>query len=276
MFKHKQSTLALICLIFCGAFIFARPLFHGRPPVTTGRIAEGDRTFGSDSRMLTVHYHQRRPYYMKDAGRVHGLCADVVNRAFTNAGIPYRWQETPAKRQLPLLEANRKRECLVGWFKNPSREAYAKFSIPIYRDKPTIALARKDNPRINSGDSLEKIFADHLLKLLRKDGYAYGEFIDRKIAAFNPRQVVTTADNMGMLQMIRSWRADYFFIAEEEAASLVSLSGLPSATFKFISFSHMPEGNRRYILYSRKVEDSIIEKIDDAVRAIHGARPKEG
>lgn len=198
---------------------------------------------------------------------VYGLCADPAKAAFEKAGVSLHWQKTPAKRQLDILKANTSKDCLLGWFKNPAREEFAKFSLCIYQDKPTIALARSDNAKIVSGISLEGILSNPELMLLRKNGYSYGQFVDTKISELHPKQEITHAENMGMIKMIHSKRADYFFISEEEAKELTTSSGLPQADFKFIRFSNMPNGNKRYLLFSKKVNDEVIEAINVAIRS---------
>jgi hypothetical protein len=65
--------------------------------------------------------------------------------------------------------------------------------------------------------------------------------------------------------MLHTRRVDYFFIAEEEAHVLLSHSGLPASDFKTITFSDMPGGNCRYILFSRRVEASTIDRLDRVI-----------
>jgi hypothetical protein len=153
----------------------------------------------------------------------------------------------------------------VGWFKNPDREKYAVYSSAIYRDKPMIALARADNPRLVSGRDLAQTLDDPGVILLRKDGYSYGRFIDEMILKHEPRQEMTTAENIGMLKIVYDGLADYFFISQEEAVELVQTSGLLTDNFKFIRFSDMPGGNQRYLLFSQTTDKAIIDRIDTAI-----------
>ena len=86
------------------------------------------------------------------------------------------------------------------------------------------------------------------------------------IIKYKPREVLTTADNLSMLKMIHSLRADYFFIAHEEAEQLIAESPFKLSDFKYINFSNMPEGNKRFIICTQKVPDSIIAKLNRAIR----------
>jgi ABC-type amino acid transport substrate-binding protein len=214
---------------------------------------------------ITIHYHERHPYYVSHGKSVGGIVGDRINFVFNQAGIPLAWQQTPAIRQLDIIKKNARREGAAGWFRTPEREAFAKFSRPIYRDRPTIAIVRADQQSIRSGGTLGDTLSNRQLVLLRKDGYSYGGFIDRQLETYKPSQLVTSADNQGMLRMLHARRVDYFFIAEEEAHGLLSHSGLPASDFKTITFTDMPGGNRRYILFSRRVESSTIDRLDRVI-----------
>ncbi len=213
-----------------------------------------------------MHYHERPPYYITGSLDVYGLCVDPVKFAFKKAGIALSWEKTPANRQLDIIRSNRSNDCIIGWFKNIEREKYARFSHYIYQDLPAIALARSDNNNILSNQTLEEILSNPDLVLLKKRGYSYGNFIDTKISKLNPNQVITSAKNIGMLEMIYSKRADYFFISKEEALNLTVSSGLSDRLFKFIHFSDMPQGNKRYLLFSHKVDEQVIEKINTTLK----------
>jgi polar amino acid transport system substrate-binding protein len=269
MSKYKSILITGLCLavvitvLYGRAFIFRNPPPSSHQPSLIKQPAEN---------VITMHYHERAPYYVTGPYGVYGLCADPAKLVLMKAGIPFRWQKTPAKRQLNIIKSNKMRECLLGWFKTPKREKFAKYTQHIYQDKPSIALARADNKQIISGRPLEETFSNPNLILLRKDSYSYGQFVDEKIAELNPKHEITADENIGMLRMIHSKRADYFFVAEEEAEELIVSSGLPKSDFKYVRFSNMPKGNKRYILFSKKVEDEVIEKINAAIKIyVHGS-----
>ena len=178
----------------------------------------------------------------------------------------FRWEKTPAKRQLNILKENRSRACLIGWFKNLEREKFARYSHPIYRDKSFIALGRADNPQLISNGALDATLLNSGLVLLRKNGYSYGKLLDTMILKLGPRQKMTSAENIGMLKIIHSGGADYFFISEEEAMQLILTSGLLKTDFKTIRFSNMPGGNKRYLLFSKQVENQVIDQINSAIK----------
>lgn len=215
---------------------------------------------------IVVYYHERRPYYVTTPNQVHGLIADRVNWVFKDAGIPFVWRKIPAKRQLEIIRNNEQRACAVGWFKTPEREAFGNFTLPIFFDNPTMAIARADNDQIRSGDSLARTLSNRRLRLLRKDGYSYGRFIDDGIQEHAPREMVTTAENLSMVKMIHTHRADYFFISKEEAEDVILCSDLPRKDFKVVRFSDMPQGNKRYLICSRKIEEMTLLQLNRAIK----------
>lgn len=263
--KYRSTFIPILCLILAVLVLYGKTFIpHSR---ISPSLASPSSSLPLDD-IITLHYHERPPYYVTGPLGVYGLCADPAKRAFKNADIQFQWEKTPARRQLDILKGNNSKDCLLGWFRNPEREQFAKFSIPIYQDKPSIALALADNPRLHFNDSLEVIFRNPELVLLRKNGYSYGEFIDARINELNPRQLMTTAENIGMLKMIHSGRADYFFISEEEAMELISSSGLLQTDFALLRFANIPKGNNRYLLFSQRVEDRVIERINKALEEI--------
>jgi polar amino acid transport system substrate-binding protein len=198
-------------------------------------------------------------------GSVIGLTANPANTAFEKAKVSYMWQRTPSKRQMLILQSNDGRDCLVGWFKNPEREKFAKFTNAIYQDKPTIALALANNNQIKSGVTVESVLGNKELLLLVKDGYSYGDFVDDLITKINQNYKAVTTENIEMFKMLQLGRVDYFFIAEEEAEYLIHENGVSRDEVYFVRFNNMPPGNKRYILCSQNVEDEVISKLNAAI-----------
>jgi len=215
---------------------------------------------------LTVYYLERVPYFYTFEDGVRGLVVDRVKLVFEKAEIPIKWKLLPAKRHMKFLKANKEKFCTIGWYKNDKRMKFAKYSEYIYQNKTRIALAKADNDKIRSGLTLDDVFLNTQLSLIVKDGYSYGSFIDKKIAKYNPVRQKVTVENISMIRMIHKGRADYFFTSEEEADILIPETGFKRDDFQYVKFSNMPAGLKRYILYSKKVENDIILKVDEAIR----------
>ena len=219
----------------------------------------------SDDAVITLHYNERPPYLITTGDGVGGLTGEPTTRVFTASGIAYRWEQTPSKRQIYLLQQNAGQDCLVGWFKNTEREGFAQYTLPVYRDEPQVALARADNDTISSGHAVVEAFSDPNLVLLVKDGYSYGDYLDRQIRDLNPVRTITTIENSGMLRMIAAGHADYFFIAPEEVDGLLASSEFDGHDFKAVHFTDIVSGEERYILCSRQVDPAIIERLNRSI-----------
>lgn len=216
--------------------------------------------------IIQLLFNERPPYMMSDGeGNVIGLTADVANYAFKMANINFVWVEMPSQRQLTMLSENKNEIAALGWFKNPDREKFAKYSIPIYQDRQISLLARKGNKQLSSYDSLDSFFADKSINLLIKDGYSYGSFIDEKLHKSQLIQQKTVGESIAMIRMIDAGRADCMFISPEEASVAIKTSGVKESSLELITFNDMPVGENRYIIYSQNVNDSTISQINNYI-----------
>jgi polar amino acid transport system substrate-binding protein len=214
---------------------------------------------------ILLDYNDRPPYLVPAAdGSATGLTATPAANAFKAAGIPVVWVKLPTNRQLLNLKRNSEMECAIGWFKNPEREQFARFTKAIYRDLPTMALAN-NGFNVKKGMRLEDVLAIKGVRVLAKDNYSYGPFIDGLLAKFKPVVIRTTSENSVMVEMIRANRADFMFVAEEEAKYLAEEAGASVKEFQMIKFSDMPMGEKRYIMCSKQVPDEIINKLNNAI-----------
>jgi len=216
---------------------------------------------------IQLYYYERIPYAVADnQGGVRGLTATPAAEAFKKAGIPFRWKAMPFKRQLVTIKHNKKRACGVGWFKNPEREAFARYTDAIYQDKPAITISRNGNVAIKQHRILQNLLKDKNVKLLVKDGFSYGAYIDGLIDKYDPAVVVATSTNIQMLQMLLAGRADYFFTSEEEAEHMIKSAGYSVSQFQLQHYSDMPPGNHRYITCSPQVSPETIDLLNRALK----------
>lgn len=210
---------------------------------------------------ITLHYHERPPYSFTTDEGVKGILIEPVEAAFKRAGIAYVWNKTPSSRQLKIIQDNRGRDGILGWFRNPEREKFGLFSQYIYQDSPYIAICRADNEKIGLSISVDELLSNKELLLDVKIGYSYGWFLDEKIDSFHPERDMVTTENLQILQKIHLGRGDYFFIAPEEADILIEESGLPRSDFRYISFPEMPPGEKRYIIFSFNVKSEEVARL---------------
>ena len=209
-----------------------------------------------------VFFVERFPYHYRDGSTIKGLIATPADYAFKKSGFSYKWHEMPAIRQMVLLKENRQKIVMVGWFKNPEREQFAKFSVPVYQDKPNGFLFKKENERIRRIRSFYDLFSDKSLVLLIKEGYSYGQGIDNAIKKYGTRTFKTTVDNVGMVRMIDAGRCDYMVTAREETDYMIKEAGLDYSSLTVTTYPDAPRTEMRYLLFSKMVSDEEIQELN--------------
>ncbi len=207
-----------------------------------------------------------RPPYMIDGGdgSFGGLTVDLSAEVMKEAKLDFRWHKFSAKRILELVRENAIYGCGVGWFKTTEREQFAKFSKPVYRDKPQLALAPKKFA-LGGDITLVKLLSTRSTRILVKEGFSYGA-LDPLLKKYHPTLIVTPVEVVQMVQMIKANRADITFLPEEEANYLLEQAGFRIDDFNLIRFPDMPRGETRHLMCGKNVPDSVMQKINAAIR----------
>lgn len=216
---------------------------------------------------INLHYVQRPPYMMASTNGLTGLTGGAAAQAFKAAAIPFELKETPFVRQLRMLETNSGQDCMIGMFKTPQRESFARFTKPIYRDKMQIILTAQSNAhRFEGLRTLEDVFKDKSLLLLAKLGYSYGDAMDTRVAELAPTTRKTTDENLLMVKAIKLHMADYMIMAPEEANQAILAAGFKDSEFAQIKVENMPPTEFRHIMCSKSVPDEVIKRLNAAIR----------
>lgn len=261
--RPRQSWLwvALTIATIAGG-IFLTRLWTFSPQVMgerVQRVSEAEDAFD-----LRAHYHHRPPYYAETPEGVTGLCATPVARALEAAGISFHWTKTPPKRQLHLLRQNPAQDCIVGWYKTSEREKFARYSTVIYQDKPGIAMVRSGDKRIPEVCTVAELLSLPDIIMLSRSGYSYGALVDSALARINPRRIASGVDSSELLSILYTRRADFIFIAPEEADYLLERTELPRHAFRHLTLTDMPPGNKRYVMFSQAVPTEIVDRFNAA------------
>ncbi len=219
---------------------------------------------------IILYFYERPPYMVRNGDAdASGLTADPAAAAFKNAGVAFKWQLSPAKRQLVKIENGHELACGIGWYKTAQREKFAKFTVPIYRDKPTVALARPDfNPGVTT---LAALVANPAVRVLMKGGLTYGQDVVRIMATAKADVQVVTGEQPALARMVNAARADFMFSPQEEASMLITLPEVRPRGLKVLTFSDVDAGNTRHIMCSKKVSDDTIARLNRAIG--QGANP---
>lgn len=221
---------------------------------------------GAAAEPLDILYQDRPPYYVTDVdGTIGGLVAGPVREALEKAGIAATWKVRPGKRQIETIRQNREAACSPGWFKRPEREAFAKFSAPVYRDRPQVVIVRSADLGEFTYPTLTSLFSDERRVFGAKLAYSYGAYVDELIASAAANIQRTPQDVQGMVRMLVGRRFDYMLAAQEEFASL--RANLPSASESItaVELRDIPPGNQRYLMCSLRVPDETIARFNAAL-----------
>jgi polar amino acid transport system substrate-binding protein len=218
------------------------------------------------SDVIKLLYEIRQPLSYRDGeGNLTGLLIIPVTQALTKAGIEFIWVETPFKRQINLVEKNEEALCAAGMFKNKDRQKFAKFSTAVLRDtsRPSVMLAHRDF-KPNKSMSLLEALSIPGIKMLKKDSASYGTAIDEAIEQSRVSIVSTTAEALNMAKMIAAHRADFIFVPEDEALTMIKTiaEGHKLHIFKPLN---MPQGPERFLMCSGAVPDDLIQKFNRAI-----------
>ena len=216
---------------------------------------------------VTVHFAERPPYLKKQAdGSPSGLVGTPAAEAFKNAGVAVQWVVTPNGDQPRLIEANGGKDCSLGFFKNPKREAVGLFTKPLYRDKPWAMLAKASfEPK--HGATLEEVLGDKNNRLLIKEGASYGPYLDGVLSKLKPTVKTTSVEFNQMAPLIGKGEADMMFVSQEEATYFVKLAAMNATQIKLLTFPEVPKGDLRYVWCSKSVGSAVIDKLNQAINA---------
>lgn len=215
---------------------------------------------------IALYFNERPPYQFRLAdGSVSGLTATPAAGAFKVAGVPFVWVNMPTSRQFLLIQRNMAPACMIGVYRLPEREQYAKFTKPIYRNEHTVGLVH-DGIDAADGVGVAELLSRHGLRVLVKEMYSYGGPLDALLARYKPQIVRTTNENMQMAKMITMKQADVMFVSEEEARVLQAQLRVPGTELRIVHFSDAPPALDRHIMCSRQVSDDIIARLNRAIR----------
>lgn len=239
------------------------------PLTLLGLMVGGVPQGGAADAPLEILIFERPPYYERGGpDGFHGLVVDRAVQALKRAEIPFAWVDLQPNGHLRVIQEATHAVCALGWFKKPEREAFGRFSAPIYVDQPQVILARVDNAGVARHDTAASLFADPSLRLGMKLGYALGPTLDALIEENNtPRSTVSQEDS-GLVRMLVGRRFDYMVSAYEEADLLIGSMGEAGKDLVAYTLSDLPQGNSRHLICSQATDPAVIDRFDAALAAL--------
>ncbi|SFJ46762.1 amino acid ABC transporter substrate-binding protein, PAAT family [Desulfomicrobium apsheronum] len=223
---------------------------------------------------LDIYYFEYPPYYHQLAnGQASGIIVDLARQVFAAAGVEPKFSFVPAKRILHEIQSGRPAASL-GWFKTAEREQFAHFSLPIYVNRPVgVFFLRENEQRFRPYDTLEGLLQNGSFFFGRVQGFSEGALLDEMISKYQDKTVQVAADTIRLLKMLESRRFDFMLIPPEEVDVLLQAAQTSKDKFKLRAMNDIPQGNLRYIIYSKAVDPDLIRRIDQAIVTEIGMLP---
>ncbi|MDI4634000.1 transporter substrate-binding domain-containing protein [Pelomonas sp. V22] len=220
--------------------------------------------------VLRVHYSVLPPRsYTEPGNKPAGQLVKRVQQLASAAGVAIELQEAPLKRSLHEIELNQQPLCVLGVFKTPEREAFARFSEPLSIDAaPAMLAVPAVAAKLRAHASLQSLLLDTSLQLLVVGGVSYGTRLDGQIAAMPRPPMRVTASQLQLFRMLMLGRADYMIASREELAHVVDQGSLPRGALELVNFEGMPAGRSRHLACSRQVAPALLQKLDAALRTL--------
>lgn len=218
---------------------------------------------------IRLLWTERAPFqYTGDDGNPAGLLVDIGREIFKKAKLPHTEAMLPANRVIFELTKNTRPVCAVGWYKSEERQVIAQFSKPVYHDKPLRAVFRKD-ANVAIGASASEVLTTPNTRILIKQGFAYGEYLDNILNTIDLVLVQRVTGNPNnMLLMIKAGRADLVLLAQEEIDFYIKSDPSFNDNFKVVVFKDIPETDRRFIMCSKNISVHTLNRINAAIDAL--------
>ncbi|MCF6179958.1 MAG: transporter substrate-binding domain-containing protein [Geopsychrobacter sp.] len=218
---------------------------------------------------LILSYFERPPYYYTDKGHAAGFLMELTADILRESGVVAEIKALPPNRILMEIKRPGSSHCSVGWFKKPEREEYAKFSLPIYQNKPIVILTtKKQRQRFADYSTLHEVFSDRTLIMATMSAFSYGDVIDQLLTDLRPQTHEISSEQSILPKLLLKGRVAYMLTAPEEIGMLVRSAGLNLSDFVSLPMSDIPAGNKRYLMCSKGVGDDIIDRLNRSIRIL--------
>ena len=216
---------------------------------------------------LTISYFERPPYYYTGSdGQAQGCLVERTREILDQAGLDARFIHLTPTQILYVTRYSRRAHCSIGWFKKPEREAFASFSLPIYRNRPMVVLSSKAHASTLAGYSeARNLFRDSKEVFGRLIAFSYGDYIDGLMQASGQTSYIKAQSQRQLLQAVLEGRATYMLVAPEEVAEMIRDAGFARTDFATHELADIPEGNLRYLMCNQQINRDVLRRINRAI-----------
>ena len=216
---------------------------------------------------LTLLVFNRPPYYILDNGKAaDGFLLAVALAVFERAGIPLTIREMPPSRIVASLTADKAGVCAVGWIKTPQREAFARFSRPLYHDQPMVAAVSSARAVISDPPpSLGDLLRTEMTWGLR-EGFSYGKDFDQAFAQYPANRIKRFSDTLHLVELLAQGRLDALLLNPAELAWIIANHPGLGPKIRIVPLADAQPGPDRHIMCSQSVAPETMARLDAAIR----------
>jgi len=215
---------------------------------------------------LTLYYEIRPPFMLLENGELKGSFGGQATEALQAAGISFTLSEAPVARQQLLIMNNKEPACAVGFYWTNARAKSGKYTLAIAHSSPQGIIFHSNNPKLESINTMESLFADPTLSIVLRNGYSYGETLDNMLLKAQAKILRPSEDSHGRAKLVLFGIVDAALFARDEADYQIRQFSSQENTFRFKQFPDSPEGKPRYLYCSNLVDDKTISKINDVLK----------
>lgn len=218
---------------------------------------------------VDILYFERPPYYLTVGNEPAGFLNDLTRQLFTEANMKFNFYSMPPKRIIKTIKNDRQLSCSPGWFKNKERQGFAKFTLPFYQNLPMVILSHSGHSKlISSYKKVESLIKNREMILGKMAAFSYGQYLDDLIDRHQPKQLIVKSSQKQLIRLLNQNRISYIFIAPEEVDSLIDLVKLNRKDFVKHTLPGLPEGNKRYLMCSKGLEDKHISRLNRSIKRL--------
>ena len=191
---------------------------------------------------------------------------ELTRQIFEDANIVASFHSLPPNRIIDEIKKKHNQHCSIGWLKILEREQFAKFSLPIYQNKPIVVLINNEEKKyFSTFETLKNLFSDKSKTLLRLSGFSYGAYIDNLIKSTAPSIQSISGKQAQLAMLIKHRKGNYMLIAPEEVEMLVLSAKFKKQDFELLPLKDIPTINKRYLMFNKAVSDQLIEKVNRSI-----------
>lgn len=222
--------------------------------------------FAVSAQSLLVTYIEKAPYYYTDkSGIPQGFMIERVRKLMADSKIDFQLESRPPNRVLLEVRSEIRPSCSIGWFKTAEREAYARFTLPLYHDHPLVAVVQSERlGEFSKSSGVAEMLRLPGVRVGAVAGYSYGDGVDQMLNTLGGRIDRAPSPSSNLAKLIAG-RFDFALFNTEELDYLLAQSPDLMKEVARIKLADVPSGKARHLMCSQRVDRAVIERLDQSI-----------